>query len=239
MDSSLAEAHTALATVKLAYDRDWDGAESEFKEAVALNPNYATAHHWYSHYLVPMGKLDEAAHELELARDLDPFSQPINEFLGTTLYYAHRYDDSLRQARRASEMRPELSQPHDQAADIYEQQNKLAEAFTERQRASRINGDTAVVAALDEVYQRSGYGGYLRARIDSLERTSKAGAVPNLLLAHLYARSGDRSQVLHHLERAYDEDDPWLVNVRVDPAFEPVRSDPRFRNLMRRLDLPP
>ena len=238
LDPTLAEAHTSLATVKLAYDWDWSGAESEFKQGIALNPNYATAHHWYSHHLVAMGRLDEAVRELERARDLDPFSIPINSFLGIALYYARRYDDALRQLLRASEMHPELPGRHDEIANIYEQQNKLAEAFAERQEAVRLNGDLPLATSLEQAYKHSGYEGYLRTMIQSLERTSKVGPVPNLYLAHLYARLGDQTRALQYLEYDYDEHDPWLLNVQVDPAMDFLRSSPRFRNLVRRIGLP-
>lgn len=237
LDDSLAEAHTSLAIIKHSYDWDWPGAESEFKQAIALNSNYATAHHWYSHYLVAMGRLDEAVSELERARDLDPYSTPINDFLGLTLYYARRYDDALHQYGRTLEMHPESVQFHDQIADIYEQQNRTAEAFAERQQALR-KGDTPLAASLGQIYQHSGYKAYLLARIHSLEQTSKADSMPNLYLAHLHAIVGDQTQALRYLERAYDERDIWLLNVQVDPAMETLRSSPRFRDLVRRIGLP-
>jgi TolB-like protein/DNA-binding winged helix-turn-helix (wHTH) protein/Tfp pilus assembly protein PilF len=238
LDPSLAEAHTSLATVKLAYDWDWPGAEKEFKEALALNPNYSTAHHWYSHYLVPMGRLDEAIKELERARELDPFSAPINGFLGMTLYFARRYDDATRQFRRVLEMHPEMTEWHDQIADIFEQQNRLAEAFAERQQAVRLNGDTQLAASLEQVYQNSGYKGCLAVLIQSQERASKPGSVDSMYLAHLYAILGDQAHALHYLERAYDERNPWLLNVQVDPGTDSLRSSPGFRDLIRRIGLP-
>ena len=247
LDSSLAEAHTSLATVKLAYDWDWPGAENEFKDALALNPNYSTAHHWYSHYLVPMGRLDEAIKELERARELDPFSAPINGFLGMTLYFARRYDDAIRQFHRGLEMHPEMTEWHDEIANIYEQQNRLAEAFAERQQTVRLNGDTQLAASLEQVYQHSGYKGYLAAKIRSQERASepgsqdrgsKPGSVDNMYLAHLYTMLGDQAHALHYLEQAYDERNPWLLNVQVDPVMGSLRSSAGFRDLIRRIGLP-
>ncbi len=247
LDPSLAEAHTSIATVKLAYDWDWPGAENEFKQALALNPNYSTAHHWYSHYLVPMGRLDEAIKELERARELDPFSAPVNAFLGKTLYFARRYDDANRQFRRGLEMHPEMTEWHDEIANIYEQQNRLAEAFAERQQAVQLSGDTRLVASLEQVYQHSGYKGYIAALIQSKrasepasqDRGSKPGSVDNMYLAHLYAILGDQVHALLYLEGAYDERNPWLLNVQVDPAMDSLRSSPGFRDLIRRIGLRP
>jgi TolB-like protein/DNA-binding winged helix-turn-helix (wHTH) protein/Tfp pilus assembly protein PilF len=238
LDPSLAEAHTSLATVKLAYDWDWPGAENEFKQALALNPNYSTAHHWYSHYLVPMGRLDEAIQELERARELDPFSAPVNDFLGMTLYFDRQYDDAIRQFRRALEMHPEMTEWHDEIANTYEQKNSLAEAFAERQQTVRLNGDTQLAASLEQVYQHSGYKGYLAARIQSQEQASKFGSVDNMHLAHLCAILGDQAHALHYLENAYDERNPWLLNVQVDPAMDSLRSSAGFRDLIRRIGLP-
>lgn len=238
LDPSLPEAHTSLAIAKFSYDLDWSGAEKEFRQAIALNPNYATAHHWYSHYLVAMGRFDEAISEIESARDLDPFSTPINSFLGQTLYYARRYDAALRQYARSLEMNLELDESHERIADIYEQQGRPADAFAERQQALRLQGNTILAASLDRIYQHSGYKGYLLARIQSLERPSKLASTSNLYLAHLYAILGDQPHALHYLERAHDERDPWLLNLQVDPAMDPLRSSPRFRDLIQRIGLP-
>jgi TolB-like protein/DNA-binding winged helix-turn-helix (wHTH) protein len=235
IDPTLAEAHTSLAIVKLAYDWNWSGAEREFKEAIALNPNYPTAHHWYSHYLVPMGRLDEAVRELERARELDPFSPPINDFLGMTLYFARRYDDAIRQFRRAVEMHPETAELHDQIADVFEQQNRLADAFAERQQAVRLSGDPPTAATLEQVYKRSGYAGYLQQRVQLLEHSNP---VPHIYLAHLYAVLNDQTHAIQYLERAYNERNPWLLNVRVDPEMDSLRSSPRFQDLVRRIGLP-
>ena len=243
LDSSLAEAHTSLAMVKHSYDWDWSGAESEFREAIALNPNYATAHHWYSHYLVAMGRLDEAVNELERARDLDPFSVSINDFLGQTLYYARRYDDALRQYHRTLEMHPDWVSFHDGIANVYEQKKMFAEAFAERQQALSRSKDAQTATALEQAYQRSGYSGYLLKRIQfleqSLEQAPKSDVFTVLLLAHMYAVLNDEAHAMPYLERAYDQRNPWLLNVQVDPAMDDLRSSPRFRDLIRRIGLPP
>src|ERR1700674_1658141 len=208
-----------------------------------LNPNYATAHHWYSHYLVAMGRLDEAVNELERARDLDPFSVSINAFLGQTLYYARRYDDALRQYHRTLEMHPYWVEFHDGIADVYEQKKMFAEAFAERQQALSRSKDTQTATALEQAYQRSWYSGYLlkwiQFREQSLEQASKSDVYTVLLLAHMYAVLNDEAHAMPYLERAYDQRNPWLLNVQVDPAMDDLRSSPRFRDLIRRIGLPP
>jgi TolB-like protein/Tfp pilus assembly protein PilF len=238
LDDSLAEAHTSLALVKHSYDWDWSDAEREFKRAIALNPNYATAHHWYSHYLVAVGRLDEAVTELERARDLDPFSPTINAFLGETLYYARRYDDSLRQFRRSLEMYPDVVEFHDGVAKVYEQKNMFVTAFSERQQVLSLRGDSKLALALAQAYKQSGYKGYLQREIESLEQAPKSREVRNLYLAHMYAVLNDQPHTLQYLERAYEERDPWLLNLQVDPAMDAMRSSSRFRDLVRRIGLP-
>jgi len=237
LDPSLAEAHTSLAFVKFSNDWDWAGAEREFREAIALNPNYATAHHWYSHYLVAMGRLDEAVSELERARDLDPYSVPINSFLGQALYYARRYDEALRQYRRGLEMHPDRVEFYEGTADVYEQKKMFAESVALRLQALSLNKDPTS-AALDQAFKSSGYGGYLRKKIETLEQAPQLNPFAVLLLAHLYAALNDEAHVMLYLGRAYEERNPWLLNLSVDPGMDSLRSSPRFRDLIRRIGLP-
>jgi TolB-like protein/DNA-binding winged helix-turn-helix (wHTH) protein len=237
LDPSLAEAHTSLAFVKFSNDWDWSGAEREFKEAIALNPNYATAHHWYSHYLVAMGRLDEAVSELERARDLDPFSVPINAFLGQALYYARRYDEALRQYQRGLEMHPDRLEFCEGAADVYEQKKMFAESVALRLQALSLIKDPTS-AALDQAFKGSGYGGYLRKKIETLEQAPQLNPFAVLLVAHLYAALNDEAHAMPYLERAYGERNPWLLNLSVDPGMDSLRSSLRFRDLIRRIGLP-
>jgi tetratricopeptide (TPR) repeat protein len=185
-----------------------------------------------------MGRLDEATSQLERARELDPFSAPINDFLGMTLYFAHRYDEAIRQFRRTLEMHPESLELHDQIADVYEQKSMLAEAFGERQQALTLKGDVRLASSLEQAYKRSGYPGYLQKRIQVMQQSSTSGLLSDLYLAHLYAILNDQTHALDYLEHAYDERNPWLLNVQVDPAMDALRSSPRFRNLVVRVGLP-
>jgi tetratricopeptide (TPR) repeat protein len=138
LDPSLAEAHTLLAATKLIFDWDWSGAEAEHKQAIALNPNYAPAHQWYS-----------AMREIERARDLDPYSVSTTAWLGQVLYHARRYDDALREMRRGSEMHPDSSGFYVDMADVYEQKKMFAEAFAAHQQALSLEKDPRVTARAD------------------------------------------------------------------------------------------
>jgi len=165
LDPSLAEPHSSLAFIKLFDDWDWSGAEAEFKQALALNPNLARAHHGYSYYLVIMQRLDEAVNESERARDLDPFDFYANEWLGQALYHARRYDDALRQLRRTLEMFPDRGQRlYWEIACVYEQKRMFGEAFAARQQVLSLDQDpniAALVTPLGEAYKRAGWRGYL------------------------------------------------------------------------------
>jgi TolB-like protein/DNA-binding winged helix-turn-helix (wHTH) protein len=232
VDPSLAEAHTSLAAVKFYNDWDWSGAEAEQKQAIALSPSYATAHFYYSGYLVAMGRLDEAMKEIERARDLDPFSPDITWWLGQALYHARRYDEALRQDRRGLEMHPDNILFYDAIADVYEQKKMFAEALAARQQALSLNKDPSVTA-LGEAYKRSGYRGYLLKKIQILEQAH------NICGAHEYALLNDEPHAMTCLERGYRERYPGILFVRTAPEFDSIRSSPRFRDLVRRIGFPP
>jgi TolB-like protein/DNA-binding winged helix-turn-helix (wHTH) protein len=232
LDPSLAEAHTALAIFKFNVDWDWSGAEAEYKQATALNPNNARAHYRYAQYLVPMGRIDEAMTEIEFARDLDPFSSPITWWLGQVLYHARRYDDALRQNRRGLEMYPDKGQFYVEIADIYEQKKMFAEAFAARQQALSLGKDPRVTA-LGEAYKRSGYRGYLLKEAETL------GADSPTYAAHVYALLNDEARAVTALEVAYNEREPGVLFIRTAPELDSIRSSPRFRDLVRRIGFPP
>jgi TolB-like protein/DNA-binding winged helix-turn-helix (wHTH) protein len=231
LDPSLAEAHTWLATFKFARDWDWAGAEAEHKQTIALNPNYAPAHRWYSFELVAMGRLEEAVREIELAHDLDPYSAVIAEWLGQVLYHTRRYDDALREMRRALEMHPGSPVFYSDMADVYEQKKMFAEAFAARQRALSLVKDPRV-AALDEAYKRSGYKGYL------LKQTEFAQINNRPYAAHIYALLNDEPRAMAALETAYDNHDVGILFMRTAPEFDSIRSSARFRDLVRRIGFP-
>jgi len=228
---ALAEAHTSLAAVKWSYDRDWTGAEAEYKEAIALSPNYTHGLLMYSGFLLAMGRLDEAMKEIERARDLDPFSPDITWWLGQVLYHARRYDDALRQDQRGSEMHPDNANFYDAMAYVYEQKKMFAEAFAARQQALTLENDPSVTA-LGEAYKRSGYRGYLLQQAHILEQYNPRYAV------HHYALLNDEARAMTALEWSYNEREPEVLFLRTAPELDSIRSSPRFRELVRRIGFP-
>lgn len=235
LDPSLAEAHTWLGIVKLQYDWDWSGAEDELKQAIALNPNYDQAHTWYSIDLLVTGRFDEAVKEAERAQD----SVPENNWVVEALYHSRRYDEALREARRATEIYPGPKNYHN-LGDLYEQMKMLPEAFAAYQQELNLEGDKSA-DALGEAYERAGYKGYLLKKIQILEQAprSKFNMYTSPFLAHEYAQLHDETHAMTYLERAYDERYPWLLLLRVAPEWDPIRASPRFRELVRRVGLPP
>jgi TolB-like protein/DNA-binding winged helix-turn-helix (wHTH) protein/Tfp pilus assembly protein PilF len=235
LDPSLAEPHSSRAFIKLFNDWDWSGAEAEFKQAIALNPNLARAHHGYSYYLVIMERPDEAVNESELARDLDPFDFYANEWLGQALYHARRYDDALRQLRRTLEMFPDRGQRlYWEIACVYEQKRMFAEAFAARQQMLSLDQDpnvAALVTPLGEAYKRAGWRGYL-LKITQLEEQG------HLCEVHEYALLNDEAHAMTCLERLYDEHSVAALFIRTAPELDSIRSSPRFRDLVRRFGFP-
>ena len=231
LDPSLAEAHTALANIKLFNDWDWSGAEAEYKQATALNPNSTRAHFEYSSYLVVMGRFDEAMKEIERARDLDPFSPVTTWWLGQVLYHARRYDDALRQNQLGLEMHPEAANLCVAMADVYEQKKMFAEAFAARQHVRSLVKDPNVTA-LAEAYKRSGYRGYLLKEAETLGADNPAYA------AHIYALRNDEPRAMAALEAGYNERIAGILFIRSSPELDSIRSSPRFRDLVRRIGFP-
>ena len=231
LDPSLAEAHTQAAWVKFNIDWDWSGAEAEYKQATALNPNNASAHYYYSEYLLAMGRLDEAMKESERAQDLDPLFWKHTWWLGQVLYHARRYDDALRQDRRGLEMHPDNAYFYSAMADVYEQKKMFAEAFAARQQMLRLIEEPNVTA-FGEAYKRSGYRGYLLKQAQVLEQAS------NPLAAHMYALLNDEARAMTALEVGYNEHWSPILFLRTAPELDSIRSSPRFRNLVRRIGFP-
>jgi serine/threonine-protein kinase len=238
LDDTLAEAHTSLAFAKVQYDWDWPGAEREFQKALALNPNYATAHQWYSEYLSAMGRHDEALREIRRAQELDPLSLIIHAVVGRALYFARRYDEAAEQCRQTVEMDRNFGVAHLFLGRIYLASEKYDEAVTELQEARRLAGGTAVTAEVVyalAVARRRPQAEQLRAELDKM----KDGYVTAGRLAMISVAFGDKDQAFKWLDKAYDERSDTLLFLKVEPRFDGLRSDPRFAALLKRVGLPP
>jgi serine/threonine-protein kinase len=241
LDETLAEAHTSLAYAKLYYDRDWDGAEREFKQAIARDPNYATAHHWYSVYLTAMERHPEALAEIERAHELDPLSLIINTDMGFESYYSGRYDQAIKQLQSVLEMNENFPLAHFWLGRTYQQQARYEEAVAEYQKAEAgLPNWVPAKAALGNAYGRWGKEAEARRILDELHELGKVKGryITPYARGLVYAALGEKDQAFAALNEAYDERSHWLVWLKLDLRWGDMRTDPRFAELVRRIGLP-
>ena len=233
IDSSLAEAHTSLAYVKYYYDWDWSGAEAEFKRAIQLNPNYATAHQWYAEYLFYMERFDESLAEINRAQELDPFSLTINTELGSPYFYMRQYDQAIEKYRKAQEMDQHFYLATYCLALCYAQKSLFDEAI------NMLGGGKDVSAILGYFYAVSGRRREARNILDKLRELSKQEEFSPYSIAKIYAGLGEKDQAFAWLEKAREMRDERMVMLKVDQHLDSLRSDSRFADLERRMNLAP
>lgn len=240
MDDSLAAAHTAFAAVQLWYDWDWEGAERSFQRALELEPHYPTAHHWYGGgYLTTMGRMDEAIAELQSAHRLDPLSLIIPTGLGRVLYWARRWDEAAVQFRQTLELNPDFVVARAWLGSTYLQMGRVAEAVEElRAAAATAPRNPLVRTELARALARAGQQDDARALLQELRAEAETTYVSPDFLALVHAGLGEAETALTLLERAYQDRATALVTLRIEPAFDPLRGDARFHDLLSRVGLP-
>jgi TolB-like protein/DNA-binding winged helix-turn-helix (wHTH) protein/Tfp pilus assembly protein PilF len=239
LDDSLAEAHTALGTMSFNYDWDWAAAGRELKRALELDPNYATAHQRYSLYLMAQGRSAESISEMMRARELDPMSESINFSLGWRLYFARRYDEAINQLRATLDLNPNSALAHLVLGESYKEKNQLDAAIRELETAARLSSNAPfVLGPLGQAYGRAGRRAEAHRVLNQLQELAQRQYVSAVHPAEVYAGLGDHSAALQWLEKAYQERSNNLIFLKVDPAFDSLRSDPQFLDLVRRVGLP-
>jgi eukaryotic-like serine/threonine-protein kinase len=237
IDDTLAEVHTSFGLVNLIYDWDWQSAEREFKRAIKLNPNYATARDWYSAYLMAVGKTEEAIEEIKHAQELDPLSPIITTGLARQLYYARQPEPAIQECLRILDMEPNFAPAHWFLGQAYEQLGKYDEAITQLQQAVNYSGERALMlASLGYTYAVSGNRAEAEAVLDRLKEHSSHN-VPALTLAFVHTGLGQNEEAFEWLDKAYAERFGWLIFLNVDPKLDQLRSDTRFIDLLRRLKI--
>jgi TolB-like protein/Tfp pilus assembly protein PilF/tRNA A-37 threonylcarbamoyl transferase component Bud32 len=231
----LAEAHTSLAYVKHFYEWDWPAAEQEYLRALELNPNYATAHQWYAEYLSAMGRHDEALAEIRKAAEVDPLSLIVNAVEAHLLYFARRYDEAIEQARRVIELEPNFPEVYEYLKRSYDQKGLYKEAIAARQTRRRLLGlDAADTPALVAAAAATSPRAYWEKRLEQEIAESRTEGVQPYELAEILAQAGDSARALDWLERACDDRDFMMMNLRVAPNLDPLRAEPRYQALLRR-----
>jgi TolB-like protein/Tfp pilus assembly protein PilF len=239
LDDTLGQAHTALALVNMAYDWDWSGAEREFKRAIEISPSDSDAHYQYAYYLSLVGKFDEALAEIRRARELDPVSLVKITGVAQVLIMARRYDESIEQCRKALEMDPNLGFAHWLLGLGYMYKGSYEPAILALQKSIPLSGDSPdEPASLAHAYALSGKKMEARKILEELKQQAKRKYISPGTIADLYGLIGDKDQAFALFEKACDERDNMVVLLKVDPYFDPLRSDPRFTNLLRRVGFP-
>ncbi len=246
-DPNLSEAYTSRAFVKLAYDWDWLGAEADFQEALRLNSKYPTAHQWYASYLMQMGKFSRAKAELEEAHNLDPLSPIISANTGLYSYYEHNYDDAINKYKLTLQSDPQFWVARHYLGLAYVQKGMYDEAITELRSLIKapvsgplpdqvVADETEASSSLGFAYGMAGREAEARAIIKQLESLSQKRYVSGLYFAVVYAGLKDNDHAIEYLTKAYESRHPGLVLIRIEPMFDGVRNDDRFRQLAKRFE---
>jgi TolB-like protein/DNA-binding winged helix-turn-helix (wHTH) protein/Flp pilus assembly protein TadD len=238
IDPQSAEAHASLA---LALDHKWDWAEAEveFKRALELNPQYANAHHWYGDYLSIQGRHDEALVEAKRALELDPLNLMIGTWVGLRYYLARRYDGAIQQSQNTVDLDPSFAAAHLILGESYVQQGKHKEGLDELQKATGLSGDSPLyMAQVGVALAVAGEKKEALHVIRELQDISRKRYVSPYGVAQIYAALNDKEQTYKWLDTAYRDRAVWMSYLAVDPVFDSIRSEERFRDLLQRAGLP-
>jgi tetratricopeptide (TPR) repeat protein len=242
LDDTLSGPHIALGAISLLLDWNWNVAEKEFKRGIELNPSFSEGHREYSLYLRTMGRTEEAIVEIRQAQDLDPLSVSMSASVGWALYYARRWDDAIGQFQKTLRMDPTFLPAHEGLAKCYEQLGMEREAIDALISEMKLGGATDLAESFRRIYEKSGYRAAIRklyeVKLAQFRQASSLEYVSPFIFADLYALAGDREHAFIWLEKAYEERSSKLLDLKIDPDFDLMRSDSRFDNLLRRVGLP-
>jgi len=238
LDDSLVEPHVEMAANYTFYDFDWPAAEREFGRAFSLNPNYAAAHEYYGWYLISRGRIDQSLREGQRAVELDPLSAEFHSIYGWDLYFARRYDPAAVELHKCLELQPDYFFGYYMLGQLYAQQGKIDDAIAAQRKAAEISPGAAW--PLEEIARDFALQGKLpeaRQAIRDLLARSKHFHVPPYGIATVYTALGDKDQAFAQLEQAYAQRSFFMGFLKVDPELDSLRSDPRFQDLLRRMNL--
>jgi serine/threonine-protein kinase len=238
IDDRLAEVHTSLASILMLSEWDWANSEKEFRLALELNPNYATAHHWYSQWFLNMGRLEESLRMISRAAELDPISQAILKDQGLALYYNRQYDEAMEMALKTLELDPTYAAAHRLLSLAYQGKGMFAEAIVENQKWGALTGNKVETAVtLAQLYAVSGQAEEARRLIDGVQRDQIAMDQISRGLALVYTALGENDMAFKYLENSYERHEESILTLKVDPKVDPLRADPRFTALLRKIGL--
>jgi TolB-like protein/Tfp pilus assembly protein PilF len=239
LDDTLAEAHTSLACVKMMYERDWSNAEREFKRAIELNPDYAHAHNWYSHFLMAMGRIEESLAENYVALKLDPLDDTINQYLGWHYIHARQFGRAIAQLEKTLADNPAFFLARVTLGMAYEQKGEVEKAIEEFKKAYALEENAIVLGFLGHAYALAGNREEAEKKLKELEELAKRIYVPPFSMGLICTALGDTTVAFEWFEKAYVARNEWLNWWKVAPVIDSLRADPRFQDLLRRLNLTP
>jgi TolB-like protein/Tfp pilus assembly protein PilF len=235
LDENLAEAHASLCRIIAVDDYDFAGAEREIRRAIELEPNYGTAHHFYADILSVMGRHEESEVEYRRALELEPFSLVFNATYGGSLVNARKFDEGIAQLKKTLEMDPNFRTARLRLSLAYEVTGRYAESIEERAKALEISGDKETADRIREVFAKEGWNGYLRY----LTGENRPPTTTSYARAAAYVGLGEKEKAFEALNASYENHEITLLQlVKNDPRLDPLRSDPRFADILRRVGLP-
>jgi len=239
IDETLAEAHTSLAYTLAFYDWNWMAAEKEFKRSIELNPNYATTHQWYSEYLVVLGRFNEARAEIERAQELDPQSLIIRVDVAAYYYLVRQYDEAIAQSQKVVETDPNLAFAYVFIWGSYQQKGMEKEAVEAYLKIVALlwGRSETEVEELKRAYEKTGIKGFWRKRLEQMNKPSNQQTYLDWDYAVCYVWLGDKERAIESLQKSYSSRNRWIINIKYDPMFDSLHSDPRFQDLLRRMGL--
>lgn len=236
LDKSLAEAHAAMGTIMADYDWDWAGAEREYKEAIRLKPGCAQAHHWYAFLLMYLGRYEEAIREIRIALNLDPLAPRIAANVGGLLFYARRYDQALEELKKAADLFPDHIAVFHYLADVYTAMGRYEEALSYCRKIKEISGNEPEWITA-RIYAKWGKKKEAEELLRRLESLSGNGYIEWAILADIHSLLGEADKAFLLLDKAFAERESDLCYLKVDPWLDPLRSDPRFKALLIKMNL--
>jgi TolB-like protein/Tfp pilus assembly protein PilF len=239
LDDTLAEAHASLACIARDYVWNWTEAERRFKQAIRLNPGYASAHQWYAEFLAYMGRHDEADAEIERALELDPLSIIIHTVAGDIAYCARKYDQAIEHCRRGLELDPNFPAAHCFLGIACQAKGMHDEAVAELRKAREVGGTTMILGYLGHVYAVAGREHRAREVLAELQELAQTEYVAADAIALIHVGLGDKDQAFAWLEKAYEQRAFGVLWLNVHGTFDRLRGDQRFDDLLRRIGLEP
>jgi len=238
LDPTLGEPHAILALIAQNHDWNWEESEREFKLAMALDPNDATPHHWYSGNLVVRGRFEESFREIAIARQLDPLSLTVRDAEAEWLYLARRYDEAIGKLDQILEIEPNFAYAHFDRGLSYEQKGKWREALADFETARQLDDTAFNAAVLGEAYALSGDKARARQILRELQIRAQRESFSTLYPAIIHAGLGEKDVAFSELEGAFQERTTYLLALKTAAFYDPLRSDPRFSDLLHRIGLP-